>query len=112
MKRASSFALLLLLVIEAGTVVTATPQYDMVTTYYDDESMTVVNGRKWEMCSGTWYTGTQDGYIDYWFGESCDNNFPQCVYTEDGRLCPGSCSDFIDNDYDEVWDGADRGAAS
>jgi hypothetical protein len=112
MKKVSRFALLLLLlVVEAGSVAIATPQYDTVTTYYADAAMTVINGRKWEMCSGTWYTGTQSGYIDYWYGESCNSTIPQCVYSEDGRLCPGSCTDFIDNDYDGVFDGADPGCS-
>lgn len=111
MKKVSLFSLSLLLVLQTSSVVTASPQYDLVTTYYADQAMTVVNGRKYEMCSSTWYTGTLSGYVDYWYGEPCDSTIPPCVYTEDGRLCPGSCTDFIDNDYDEVFDGADPGCS-
>ena len=109
MKKLSRCALLLLLVVQAGSVVIATPQYDTVTTYYADEEMTVVNGRKWEMCSGTWYTGTQDGYIDYWYGESCDNQSPTCMVTEDKYICGNNCGDGIDNDGDGIIDINDPG---
>lgn len=89
----------------AGTAL-ATPQYDTITTYYSDDTCSTVVGRRFEMCSGHWSTGTTSQYIDIWYGESC-GGAEGCQQTEDNDMCPGSCSDGSDNDGDNLVDGND-----
>ena len=92
----------------AAPTATTTPAYDTVHTYYDGDNFATANivGRKWEMCSGTWYTGTTSGYVDLWYGENCSTGVPSCQITESNDTC-NNCGDNIDNDNDGKTDADD-----
>jgi hypothetical protein len=88
----------------------ATPQYDLVTTYYSDATLTTMVGRKFEMCSGTWSQGSRSAYYDYFVGEPCSGScaFNECG-AEYGDMYTSLCNDTVDNDGDGLVDVDDPG---
>lgn len=96
------------ILITSASVPFATPQYDTIWTYYDGPDFATANivGQKFEMCSGTWRTGTTSGDYNITYGMDCSNNTISCQATESQYEC-GNCNDTIDNDGDGKWDAWD-----
>lgn len=106
-----SLVALLAISVAAGSRTHATPQYDMVTTYFSDATLTTVVGRKFEMCSGTSRTGTTSAYYDIFIGQNCSDGSANAM-SESGPGYTGVCDDGEDNDGDGWIDSADLGCQS